>query len=210
MWYISGMHLKNSNIISTRGKSSWGLAWALKADAPPASIIVNPINGTADTILLFPGTITSHSSEAHKAICFNTALREGVSRLMHYLPPTVQAYFLCISVMPWSWREQWKGEYLMNFPIINRLFSYWHLHSAINDITSFTKQSVRNEKSIGFLKFALNSVIKKRCPLRRKVYRSDSTCNPAMLLSEETQTHPIKVWRESHSVVSSSLWSHGL
>ena len=210
MWYISGMHLKNSSIISTRGKSSWGLAWALKVDAPPAFIIVIPINGTADTIPLFPGTIMSHSSEAHKAICFNTALGEGVSRLTHYLPPTVQVYFLCISFMPWSWRGQWKGECLMNFPFINQLFSYWHLHSAITDIKSFTKQNVRNEKSIGFLKFALNSVIKKRCPLRRKVYRSDSTWNPVTLLSEERQTHPIKVWSESHSVMSSSLWSHGL
>ena len=210
MWYISGMHLKNSYIISTRAKSSWGLAWVLKVDAPLAFIIVIPTNETADTILLFPDTITSPSSEAHKAICFNTALREGVLGLMHYLPPTVQVYFLCISVLPWSWSGGWKGEYLMNFPFINQLFSYWHLHSAITDIKSFTKQNVRNEKSIGFLKFALNSAIKKRYPLKRKVYRSDSTWNSAVILSEEMQTHPIKAWSESHSVVSNSLWSHGL
>ena len=80
----------------------------------------------------------------------------------------------------------------MNFPFINQLFSYWHLHSAITDIKSFTKQNVRSEKSIGFLKFALNSAIKKRYPLKRKVYRSDSTWNSAVILSEEMQTHPIK------------------
>lgn len=105
-----------------------------------------------------PETVVAHAFEAHQALCINTSFQKDLEARHPHSPESlsyVPVSPLCISAVPWPWGGRQEGGCLINFPLISQFLHYWHLHSTITDIKSFTKQNVINEKSIRVFKSLL-------------------------------------------------------